>query len=274
MTIIAMTREMGSLGKDVAAGVADRLGLEVVHHELVERGVAAHLGLQDSAVHRYLEGGASLLERWKIDKHKLSRYTSEEILQLALKGNVLIRGWGTTALLQNVPHVLRMRVCAPLAARERTMMQRLGLDDSELVRREIERNDAAHARVLESMFAVDWQEPTGYDLVLNTENVPIATCVEMVCGMARSAAFTTDAATQAALSNRLLESRIRAALSERFGLGLTGISITLEQGKVALGGLTDDKALAQGVEQIVLGFSGVTSVDNRICVVRSRSSSM
>ncbi len=35
MTVIAMTREMGTLGKDVAAGLAKALDIEVVHHELV-----------------------------------------------------------------------------------------------------------------------------------------------------------------------------------------------------------------------------------------------
>jgi len=44
MTVIAMTREMGSLGKDVAAALADQMGLKVVHHELVEHGLAERLG--------------------------------------------------------------------------------------------------------------------------------------------------------------------------------------------------------------------------------------
>ena len=82
MAVIAMTREMGSLGKDVAAGLADKMGLTVVHHELVEHHLAERLGVTESTVHRYLEGEASLLERWRIDKQKLSRYTAEEILEL------------------------------------------------------------------------------------------------------------------------------------------------------------------------------------------------
>ena len=36
MTVIAMTREMGSRGKDVALGLASRFGLEIIHHELIE----------------------------------------------------------------------------------------------------------------------------------------------------------------------------------------------------------------------------------------------
>jgi hypothetical protein len=50
MAVIAMTREMGSLGKDVAAGIAEQMGLSVVHHELVEHNLAERLGMQESAV--------------------------------------------------------------------------------------------------------------------------------------------------------------------------------------------------------------------------------
>ena len=123
MAVIAMTREMGSLGKDVAAGLAEQMGLTVVHHELVEHHLAEKLGVQESTVHRYLEGEASLLERWKIDKQKLSRFTAEEILELAQKGNVIIRGWGATGVLRHIPHVLRVRVCADMGFRERVMTQ-------------------------------------------------------------------------------------------------------------------------------------------------------
>ena len=91
MAVIAMTREMGSLGKDVAAGLAEQMGLTVVHHELVEHHLAEKLGVQESTVHRYLEGEASLLERWKIDKQKLSRFTADSLwqrIQLVVRGKI------------------------------------------------------------------------------------------------------------------------------------------------------------------------------------------
>ena len=67
------------------------------------------------AVHRFLEGQPSMLERWKIDSKRLSRYTAQENLELAIKGNILIRGWGASYLLRSVPHVVCVRVCAPMA---------------------------------------------------------------------------------------------------------------------------------------------------------------
>lgn len=35
MTVIATTREMGSLGRDVATAFLERLSMKLVHHELV-----------------------------------------------------------------------------------------------------------------------------------------------------------------------------------------------------------------------------------------------
>ena len=61
MAVIAMTREMGTLGKDVVAGLAERLGLEVIHHGLVEHDIAETSGLPESEVHQFLEGETSLL---------------------------------------------------------------------------------------------------------------------------------------------------------------------------------------------------------------------
>lgn len=37
------------------------------------------------------EGEATMMERWRIDGSKMARYTAREIIELAVKGNVLIR---------------------------------------------------------------------------------------------------------------------------------------------------------------------------------------
>ena len=135
MAVITMTREMATLGKDVAAGLAERLGLTVIHHEIVERDIAERAGMRESEVHRFLEGKTSLFERWKVDKKRLSRYTAQEVLELAAQGNVLIRGWGASYLLRSVPHIVCVRVCAPMPFRENVLMQRLGINDAAVARR-------------------------------------------------------------------------------------------------------------------------------------------
>src|SRR4029453_6379137 len=231
MAVIAMTREMGSLGKDVAAGLAEQLGLTVVHHELVEHHLAQRLGLKESAVHRYLEGEASLLERWKIDKEKLSRFTTEEILELAQKGNVVIRGWGAVAVLRAVPHVLRVRVCAPMPSRERVMVERLGLKSPSDATSNILQNDAAHARIMRGFFGVNWEDPQLYHVVLNTGAVPVDACVSIVRFLAERPEFQETEETRSVLTDKLVESRVRAALGDAFA---APVAIRVEKGKVTL----------------------------------------
>jgi cytidylate kinase len=60
MTVIAMTRQLGCLGTEVANGIADRLGLKSVYSEIVANNVAERLGVEEGTVLRYVEGSASL----------------------------------------------------------------------------------------------------------------------------------------------------------------------------------------------------------------------
>src|SRR5256886_3237670 len=266
MVAIAMTREMGTLGKDVAQGIADLLGLKVIHSELVEHDLATRLGVQDSAVHRYLEGRASVLERWKIDKEKLSRYTAEEILEFARDGNVVIRGWGAVAVLRAVPHVLRVRVCAPMPFRERVIMKRLELKEASEARHEIEQNDAAHARIMRGFFRVNWEDPQLYHVVLNTGSVPVDTCVRIVRLLTDDPAFQESEASRAILADKLIQTRARTvlgALTSESAIGL-GLDVAVSAGKVTLSGVIGQGGdLASAVDRI-RQIDGVKDVENNV----------
>jgi len=205
MTVIAMTREIGSHGYEVAAGVAATLGLEIINSEIVAPHVAESLGMEQSTVQRYLDGKASLFDRWQIDTRQLSQHTLDQILNLALKDNVLIRGWGAAALFQGIRGVLCVRVCAPMAERVRVMMERLGVKDAQAIQQEIERFDAGHSRAMRAAFNFDWNDALMYHMVLNSARVTIDDCVKAVCDLALRQRSQDDSETKAALAERLRE---------------------------------------------------------------------
>jgi cytidylate kinase len=266
MTVIAMTREMATRGSEVAAGLARRLGLAVIHHEIVEHDIAERTGMPESEVHRFLEGGATLLERWTIDKNKLSRYTAQEILELADKGNVLIRGWGAAYLLRSVPHVVCVRICAPMTYREGVLMERLGLKERSLARREIERNDAAHNGTMQKLFGIDWTDPSLYSIVLNTARVPVADCVEHIARLTSSPAFAETEKSRNALRDELILARVRLAMDRRFGPKSLqyGFDAHVFGGKVILTGATIDEKLIVEAVRLLQGVEGVERVESRI----------
>jgi cytidylate kinase len=205
MTVIAMTREIGSHGSEVAAGVAAALGLEVINSEIVAPHVAGSLGLEQSAVQRYLDGKASLFDRWQIDKRKLSQYTLDHILDFALKDNVLIRGWGAAALFQGIHGVICVRVCAPMALRVRVMMERLGVKDAEAMQQEIERFDDGHSGAMRAAFNFDRNDALLFHIVLNSARLTIDECVKAICDLAQHQRSRDDSETKAALAERLRE---------------------------------------------------------------------
>lgn len=243
MTVIAMTREMGTRGKDVAAALAGRLGIEVVHHELMERQLAERLNLSESAVHRFLEGEASLWERWSIDPNRLSRFSCEEILELAKRGNVLIRGWGAAQLLRDVTHVTCVRICAPMADRISEMKRRLGIDEDATVQSEIERNDEAHERTVRRQFRTDWRDAVGYDIVINTGSVPLETAVDLVAGLVTTEAYRETEQSRTRLADKLIAARVTTVLDKHLSsspIG-SGLDVEVENGDVTIRGVVGSK---------------------------------
>ena len=266
MTVIAMTREMGTLGKDVAHGIAVELGLGLVHHELVRKEIAGKLDVEPSDVHRFLEGSPSLWDRWKIDERRLSRYTREEILELADRDNVLIRGWGAPYLLKDVPHVVRIRVCAPMSFRVGEMKKRLNIEDEDVARREIEKNDAAHTRAMRSFFDTDWEHPLNYHMVLNTGSVPVTACIDQIRLLIQNPAFERTEASRQILRDKLLETRISDALDEQIAQGFSGnsVEVSVTNGHVTLTGTSYGRPDISAVEELVRGIAGVESVDSQM----------
>ena len=261
MPVIAMTQEMASLGKDVALGVAEKLGLQLVRHEVGDM-VAGRMQVKKSLIRRIREGKAGKIERWSADEKTISIYTAEEVFDLAVKGNVLIRGWGATLLLRSVPHIPCVRVCAPLELRVKRLMQRLETDDESLARHEIEVDDQARASRMGEHFNVTWGDPTLYDLTLNTERVSIPACVDEVAKLVQAPEFRETPQSRQYLADLALQARARAAL--RADARTAGIDITVDvkQGSVTLRGIVVDDRERALVKEVVESVAARGSVED------------
>ena len=271
MAVITMTREMGSLGRDVALGLADRLGLELVQHELVEH-IAEKMHMRESSVNRFLEGRSSLLERWGINENDMSLYTTEELLDVAKRRNVLIRGWGATYVMREITHVTCVRICAPVTMRARNVMERVGIADLEVAKKEVRRNDAAYARRMQHLFHVDYRDPMFYDMVLNTEKLSVDACIDMVAAVTERAEGQPTPASNARLDHMLKLARVRSALRRSDITNRPTPSLTIEldpdSGELLLSGVADDQAFKDEAERLAREVAGITSVRNELIVLR------
>ena len=263
MTVIAMTQEMASLGKDVALGAAQALGLQLVRHEVGDM-VAGRMQVKKSLIRRIREGKAGKIEKWGADEKTISIFTAEDVFDLAVKGNVLIRGWGATLLLRCVPHIACVRVCAPLEVRVKRLMERLETDDEALARHEIEVDDAARASRMGEHFNVAWGDATLYDLTLNTERVSIPACVDQVVKLAKSKEFQETPRSRQFLADLALEAKGRAALKADPRTAGIDIALEVSKGRVKLRGIVVDDREKALVREVVQALPGVTGIDDEL----------
>ncbi len=264
MPMIAMTREMGSLGKDVAAGVAARSGRKVVYHEIIEP-IASKMRLRKSHVERFLEGRSGIWERLTTDKTSLSIFTADETFRfLRDDSTAVIRGWGAVHLLRNVPHVIRVRVCAPMHTRVARMMERLATDNRETVESEIQLSEEAHSAITKRHFGINWRDPEHYDLVLSTERLTVEECVDEIESMMKKRAFQETPESLRMVDDLALEWGVRSALRRDARTADLSISVTACDGRVSLLGVADDEAERAAAEEVARAVEGARDVDNQL----------
>jgi len=266
MTVIALTQEMGSLARDVAERVANELGLTLMRHEVVDS-VSTRMHVPTSLINRLREGQAGAIERMRADRTSLAVYMTEEVLEAAARGNVVLRGWGATLLLRAVPHVVRVRVTRPFAQRVAWLQERLGTDDVDAAEEEVRRSDRAHAARMHAQFGVTWGDPLLYDLVLNTERLSVESCAAQIVALARRPEFAETEASRTMLQNLALDARVRAALRADEATREVDVTVASDRGRVVLTGMVLAADEAPAAARVAAAVPGVSAIENRLRVI-------
>ena len=266
MPVIALTQGMGSLAQDIAEQLADELQLATLQHEVAEH-VAAKMHVSKSLITRLREGKAGTFERLKADRQAIAIYTNEEVLEAAARGNVVLRGWGATALLRSVAHVPCIRILRPFAKRVQWLMTELDTDDVEMAEAEIRRSDEANASRMHEQFGVNWGEPVLFDLVLNADRLSVDTCVQQIKALLTRPEFTETEASRATLLALAVHARVRAALRANEATREVNITIEGQGDRIALRGIVVNAAERASAEQVVAAVPGVGAVDNELRVM-------
>ncbi|MEI7751889.1 MAG: cytidylate kinase-like family protein [Candidatus Omnitrophota bacterium] len=105
----------------------------------------------------------------------------------ALHGKVIFVGRGSTFLTHDLPLGIRIRLEAPFESRVKRMMGALNLD-AKKAREAVEEKDKAKAELVKTFFNKDIRDPLLYDIVWNTDRVPIKEIARLLIEMIRDKA--------------------------------------------------------------------------------------
>jgi cytidylate kinase len=266
MPLVAMNREIGSLGKDVATGLEEALGMKTRHHEIIDH-LANRSRVRKSHVISFLEGKLGLLERLTTDQVSLRVLTADEILSLAESGEpVILRGWGATSLLKDVPHAVRVCVSASRRTRIRRMCERLEETDVEQVERIVDENDEAARAVMRRHFHIDTRDINEYDMGFNTDRVSVAQCVDEIVKLVNSPAFAETDESRARLRDVAICQHVRAAIRTHGSTSDCKVRVTASGGRVRLEGSVDHIEQSEACSDIASRIKGVRLLENHLNV--------
>ena len=183
MAIITVSREAGSLGTEIAQAVAEKLDYQYLDREKMEKALVDR-GVSLPEVEKFDEKRPPFWLSWQIQSRRFLHAVQAAIYEFACRGNAVIVGRGGQVLLRDIPGTAHLRFTAPVATRVARIMAREGLDEKQALRL-IHRSDRDSAGFLRFFFEVDWQDPSLYDMVINTQRISAETAVELIADLAR-----------------------------------------------------------------------------------------
>ena len=197
MRAITISREYGSGGGEIAARLAQRLGWQLVDHEVVVE-VANALGVSEAeaeAHDEHVEGLASrilsslqLVEPIMLvgstnlpeaDERKYRDALFEVVEAAVTQGHVVIVGRGSQILLAQRRDVFHARIIAPLELRIAYVMQREGLNQND-ARSRIQMKDRDRIRYLQAEHHQSPEDAHLYDLVINTGVIDLDSAIDLI----------------------------------------------------------------------------------------------
>jgi cytidylate kinase len=164
--VITISRQIGSLGCQVARLAAELLGYRLVWREVINK-AARCCGEPGAALADIDELGLLGVNLSPKASQAYVKAVGHVIDELAAEGDVVIVGRGGQAILRGLPNVLHVRVIAPADLRAERIALRHHIP-LECAQAQVEVRDRYRRNYLKRFYHISWDDPELYDLILNT----------------------------------------------------------------------------------------------------------
>jgi cytidylate kinase len=266
MPILAMTREMGSLGTFIGQEVARRLGYAFIRHEIIAEAAQMYDAAEESLV-ATVETKPGVWDSLSEGARRHFAFLAAEVFDFAVQDNVVIVGRWSTLLLRGVDHALRVRISAPMDLRVRRIVERLGVETEE-ARNQILRSDRGVRARIRQFFEVEWGDPHLYDLTLNTERFAVEGGTDLLCHQLNRPEWQPTEPSRAVLGDAALAARVRAALKAYPETTRLNVKIICRGGRLELAGTVESPEGRDAAAHVAAAQPGVLGVDNHLTVIK------
>jgi cytidylate kinase len=210
VTIITISRGSYSKGKEVAEGVAARLGYECISREVLLE-ASSRFNIPEIQLRQAFDDPPSILDRLAHGKLEYITYVQCALTRHARSDNTVYHGHAGHILLTGIPHVLSVRILASMSTRIAAVMQ-TGVPDEREARDLIERLDKQRSKWAWRLYGVDNTDVSLYDLVIHLDRIDVPGAIELIARAAAREPFVTTEAGQRLIDDLALACQVKAAV--------------------------------------------------------------
>ncbi|HMK65083.1 MAG TPA: cytidylate kinase-like family protein [Thermodesulfobacteriota bacterium] len=209
MSVITISRGSYNRGKEVAEKLAQKLGYECISRDILLE-ASSEYNIPEIKLIRAIHDAPSILQRLTHQKEKYIAFIRAALLKHIQKDNVVYHGLFGHFFLQDIPHVLKVRIVGALEDRVEDEVRREGIS-AEKAREIITRDDEERRKWALHLYGADSWDATLYDLVIHLKAFSIDDAVELISRARELPGFQTTLESQAAIDSLVEASRLETA---------------------------------------------------------------
>ena len=191
MSIITISRGSYSQGKEVAEKLAETLGYECISRNILLE-ASEEFNVSEIKLIRAIHDAPSILKRLTIAKESYISYVRSALLRHVRNDNMVYHGLAGHFFLQNIPHVLKVRIIAAFEERVKEEMNRENISTEEACK-VIKKDDEERRRWGLSLYGKDTSDASLYDIVLNIRNMTVDDAVHCYFQRNKAASLSNHA---------------------------------------------------------------------------------
>src|SRR5208337_660538 len=166
MAIVTIARELAALGEEVARELSRITNYKLLDREYLEKRLGDY-GLDPHKREKYDEKKPGFWASLSQERDDYLHFLKAALFEETIGGDCIVVGRGGAAIYKSVPSHISIKLVAPLGVRIERVMKSYGCDERHALQI-VEESDHTRAGFHKYFFSIDWADPRGYDLTLNS----------------------------------------------------------------------------------------------------------
>jgi cytidylate kinase len=256
MAVITISRGSYSKGKEVAEGIAARLGYDCISRDILLE-ASDRFDIPEIKLLHAIHDAPSILDRFAHGNVAYITYIQSALLEHVKEGNVVYHGLAGHILLKGIEKVLKVRILADPGLRVAVVMEREQIGERE-ARRMISKIDEERRKWTRRLYGVDPQDPSLYDLVVCIDKIKVDGAIRLICEAASQEAFRLKEQDLQKLRDLALSCKVKSALLDLDH----NVTVTSEYGNVVVFTKGDERKAGKLEKKIVSLASEIEGIHN------------